>query len=152
MEQVNFSWSKISWPPERTVIFPSNSRKLNTSFTLTPAKIYRDVNVTIHEMFWFVRMFSRIRNGWHLYHPVDMLQSKQVRLLLRNKIKRWTCVIYLCHMPMRSFVFSSAHLQSGFCFTDEEGSYLTNGGTLGSQQNLQFRIFSFNLLGPGLFS
>ena len=83
---------------------------------LTRTKCYWDVNVTIHEMFSFVRMFSRIRNGWHLYHPVDMLQSKQVRLLVRNKIKRWTCVIYLCHMPMRTVVFSSAHLQPGLLF------------------------------------
>jgi hypothetical protein len=110
---------------------------------LARTKSYSDVNVIIHEMFSFVRMFSRIRNGWHLYHPVDMLQSKQVRLLLRNKIKRWTCVIYLCHMPMRTVCFLQHTNRLIFCFTDEEGSYLTNSGTLGSRHNRQFRIFAF---------
>jgi hypothetical protein len=110
---------------------------------LARTKSYSDVNVIIHEMFSFVRMFSRIRNGWHLYHPVDMLQSKQVRLLLRNKIKRWTCVIYLCHMPMRTVCFLQHSNRLIFCFTDEEGSYLTNSGTLGSRHNRRSRIFAF---------
>jgi len=33
-----------------------------------------------------------------------------------------------------------------FCFTDEEGSYSTNGRTFGSQHNPQFRIFAFKCL------
>jgi len=98
--------------------------------------------------------FTKCFHSFECFHGLEMgdiciIQLTCSRLnrsgfycAIKSNAEHASFIYAICQWELLCFLQQTYRLV--FCFTDEEGSYSTNSWTLGSQQNLRFRIFAFN--------